>query len=85
MVSGKRQTSQEASPMTHRFAVPLATAGVVSVLAVAVPAASARDYNCSDFSSQRQAQKFFKKHGGPGKDPYRLDADHDGIACEALP
>jgi hypothetical protein len=44
-----------------------------------------RDYDCKDFKTQKQAQKFFKKHGGPKRDPYRLDADHDGIACEALP
>lgn len=44
------------------------------------PAARALDYNCSDFSTQAQAQEYLL----PG-DPYRLDADHDGIACEDLP
>lgn len=32
----------------------------------------------------RQAQSFYKQHGGPKKDPHRLDGDDDGIACEAL-
>jgi hypothetical protein len=43
------------------------------------------DYDCEDFATQCEAQKFYEKHGGPGNDPYRLDADHDGIACEHLP
>ena len=47
------------------------------------PASALRDKDCSDFKTQRQAQKFLKKHGGSKKrDPHRLDADHDGIACE---
>ena len=46
---------------------------------------SGRDYDCDDFSTQKEAQKFFEKHGGPSKDPHRLDADRDGIACESLP
>ena len=44
-----------------------------------------RDRDCSDFSTQRKAQKFFKKHGGPKKDRHNLDADNDGKACEDLP
>lgn len=42
------------------------------------------DYNCSDFATQQQAQEFFVKNGGPSHDPYRLDGDKDGIACEDL-
>ena len=40
------------------------------------------DRNCSDFSSWREAQNFYEKAGSG--DPHRLDADNDGIACEAL-
>jgi excalibur calcium-binding domain-containing protein len=47
--------------------------------------ASASDKDCSDFPTQRAAQVFFLKHGGPRHDPDRLDADHDGIACEDNP
>jgi len=63
----------------------LITAAVV-VLAMALPAASATaaDKDCSDFSTWRQAQNFYKRHGGPRYDPHRLDADRDGIACESL-
>lgn len=42
--------------------------------------ASARDYDCADFASQAEAQENLL----PG-DPYRLDGDSDGVACEDLP
>ncbi len=56
----------------------------VVVLAATTAPVSAADKDCSDFSSWRQAQNFYKKHGGPRYDPHRLDADRDGIACEDL-
>jgi len=56
----------------------------VVALALAAAPASAGDKDCADFSTWKQAQKFFKKHGGPRYDPHRLDGDNDGIACEAL-
>ena len=43
------------------------------------------EYNCDDFSTQPEAQKFFTKAGGPSKDTNRLDGDNDGEACESLP
>lgn len=58
-------------------------------LAVAVPApasaaqARAADRDCSDFSTQGEAQRYFDRIG-PG-DPDRLDADGDGRACDSLP
>lgn len=42
--------------------------------------AAARDYDCADFANQAEAEEYLL----PG-DPYRLDADHDGVACEDLP
>lgn len=42
-------------------------------------------YNCSDFSTQPEAQQFFEKVGGVGKDVNRLDGNKDGDACESLP
>ena len=42
--------------------------------------ARARDYDCSDFATQAEAQEYLL----PG-DPYNLDGDGDGIACESLP
>ena len=40
------------------------------------------DRDCADFTSWDDAQRFFLA-AGPS-DPHRLDADDDGIACEAL-
>lgn len=57
---------------------------VVAGFLVAAQPAAAADKDCSDFGSWRAAQKFYKKHGGPRYDPHRLDADHDGVACESL-
>ena len=59
---------------------------VAGLLASTPTTASARsDKDCADFSSQKAAQIFFLKHGGPRYDPDRLDADRDGIACEDNP
>jgi Excalibur calcium-binding domain len=63
---------------------PLAALGAMIVLAFAAAPATAADKDCSDFSTWRQAQRFYKNHGGPRYDPHRLDGDHDGIACESL-
>lgn len=38
-----------------------------------------KDYNCRDFSSQSAAQSLLNRTPG---DPYKLDADKDGFACE---
>jgi len=43
------------------------------------------DYDCSDFSTHNEAQRFFELEGGPYKDHHGLDRDNDGIACESLP
>jgi hypothetical protein len=43
-------------------------------------AAPTRDYDCDDFESQEEAQLYLV----PG-DPYGLDEDGNGVACETLP
>jgi Excalibur calcium-binding domain len=52
-------------------------------LVIAAPGASAHNdpKDCSDFPTQKAAQKWFRHHH-PRADPAGLDADHDGIACE---
>ncbi len=70
------------SPRTA-LALALALAGGVLALAagaVSPPQAAARDYDCADFASQAEAEEYLL----PG-DPYNLDGDSDGIACEDLP
>jgi micrococcal nuclease len=63
---------------------PAASSGSPSQ-APAPSAGGGGDRDCSDFSSQREAQAFFEAEGGPGQDPHRLDGDNDGLACESLP
>lgn len=58
----------------------LLIAGIVLEGLVFSTPAQALDYDCADFSNQAEAQE----HLLPG-DPYRLDGDNDGIACESLP
>ena len=48
------------------------------------PTASGRK-DCSDFATQQAAQAFFEQNGGPANDPFNLDVDNDGKACEGLP
>ena len=43
------------------------------------------DRDCSDFTTQTEAQAFFVAAGGPASDPHRLDRDGDGVVCESLP
>jgi hypothetical protein len=44
------------------------------------------DKDCKNFKYQEDAQSYFIKDGGSKKrNVDNLDADHDGIACEALP
>ncbi|MEH7503311.1 excalibur calcium-binding domain-containing protein [Neobacillus drentensis] len=40
------------------------------------------DMNCTDFSTQEEAQQYFEDNGGTESDPDDLDRDGDGIACE---
>ena len=79
------------APATRRHLLGLALVSAVSV-AVADEAVAKRkkpktgtgDDTCDDFDSQKEAQRFFERHD-PEDDPYRLDADNDGKACEDLP
>jgi PBP1b-binding outer membrane lipoprotein LpoB len=41
------------------------------------------DRDCSDFSTQREAQAFFDSAGSG--DPHGLDRDKDGRVCETSP
>jgi len=61
-----------------------ATAGVLVTAALSLGlsgTAHAQDLDCSDFATQPEAQAVFNQDLN---DPNNLDADNDGIACEAL-
>ena len=65
--------------------VTLSTVGITGLAAALAPPGAAADRDCPDFANQAAAQTYFLAHGGPAKDPDRLDADGDGVACESLP
>ena len=50
-----------------------------------IPSLNPNKIDCKKFSTQAEAQAFFIAQGGPENDPYQLDGDHDGVACERLP
>ncbi len=58
----------------------LATVSLVASMMFAPAAFAQTDYDCSDFATQEQAQQFLL-----AGDPYGLDADNDGMACDDLP
>ncbi|MEJ2865338.1 excalibur calcium-binding domain-containing protein [Actinomycetospora flava] len=69
-----------------RIAAGLCTALVASGLALGAGVAAAADKNCSDFTSQPQAQAYFTANGGSAiNNVNNLDADHDGMACDTHP
>ncbi len=62
----------------------IGAAGTLFALAATVPLAApahAQDRDCGDFVFQEDAQAVLN---ADPSDPNGLDADHDGIACEAL-
>lgn len=64
--------------MRRRVAIAVGLAMLGALLAPSL--ATARDYDCADFNTQEEAQEYLL----PG-DPYNLDGDNDGEACEDLP
>ncbi len=58
------------APITHAHASSAQTASLI---------------DCREFIDQAEAQRFFEVKGGPRSDPYNLDGDGDGIACEPGP
>lgn len=55
-------------------------ASVPETTALETTASAAGDFSCADFGTQAEAQTYLT----PG-DPYVLDPDGDGLACEELP
>ncbi len=57
-------------------------------LVFAGPSGAQSTVSCSSFATQQQAQAFYDQHKNDNPsnpDPYHLDADGDGKACEGLP
>lgn len=57
-----------------------------NTVAEGTPGAKGEDmYNCDDFATQGEAQRFFDNAGGVANDVNNLDGNNDGVACQALP
>jgi hypothetical protein len=62
--------------------------GTLALLFLLSTPALAQQQDCSDFSTQEEAQEFYDDHreDDPNDpDPFDLDTDGDGQACEGLP
>ena len=74
------------TPTRRPTRTPTTTPTATPTTAPAPCACYANLYNCSDFSTQAEAQACYDHCIAQGAgDIHRLDADHDGIACESLP
>jgi hypothetical protein len=56
------------------------TTDETTVAEATTSASPVKDYDCTDFETQEEAQLYL----APG-DPYQLDQDNNGLACETLP
>ena len=66
-------------------ATAAAVAFACATASLPAPAAAAHgedDADCADVPDHWTAQAVSEAHGGPAVDPYDLDADYDGVACE---
>ena len=64
------------------------TSGAAAAQTATPTAAATGTQDCADFDTQEQAQAFYDQHtqDTPGNpDPFDLDTDGDGKACEGLP
>ncbi|MEV0838898.1 excalibur calcium-binding domain-containing protein [Actinocatenispora sera] len=67
--------------MLGRAALAVGTLAVMAIVPLS-GVAHAADLDCKDFRYQEDAQQVYNQDPS---DPNRLDADHDGIACEDNP
>ena len=59
------------------------TATMTSLIVLPTAAQQADlDYDCTDFDSRSDAQDYYEAQGGPIYDPFNLDDNDDGEACE---
>lgn len=62
---------------------PTPTASAVAASPTLTPERTDEPDDCDDFATHRDAQLYFLEQGGPLDDPFGLDTDGDGIACNA--
>ena len=70
-------------PVATTVATPAPTVVAPGPAATVPPGATLDDKDCSDFSTQADAQNFYRESGGPDQDFHGLDADRNGQACDS--
>ena len=75
-----QETTTSQTPAPEATAPEETAPGTTEPTTPAASASAAGDYSCADFGTQEEAQTYLT----PG-DPYVLDPDGDGLACEELP
>jgi len=73
-------TSRYSGAIKRSLLILLGTLATMIALGSQASPAMAVDYDCSDFGTQAEAQSYLL-----AGDPYNLDGDNDGVACESLP
>lgn len=76
-------TQAEADAYSSGEASGASPSPTASATTEASASAAPEDVNCDDFASQFGAQQYYDFNSPPG-DPYNLDSDNDGLACEEL-
>jgi hypothetical protein len=74
-------SQQNVMPWEYRRGERVSSTNTSNANSSNFPACVDTDCDCSDFSSQQQAQRILEAFSG---DPHRLDGDGNGIACESL-
>jgi micrococcal nuclease len=79
---GKRSDNQPLSSASPRPQQPTTTSPTPTTTTGNLPACTNSDCDCKNFKTQAEAQRVLDAFAG---DPYKLDGDKDGKACESLP
>ncbi|MGH2616059.1 MAG: hypothetical protein ACRDJC_12525 [Thermomicrobiales bacterium] len=70
------------APRRVALTVTISLAGSMLLTLGAEAGQSGDDFDCTDFDTRTDAQAFYEEAGGPLYDPFNLDDDEDGVACE---
>ena len=81
--NGITQHSATATPYSQTIPSPRVITRTPTPSAVEEPVILTESINCGVFNSPEQAQETFLLAGGPFEDPYLLDTNGDGLACNA--
>jgi micrococcal nuclease len=79
---GKRSDNRPSTGASPRPQQPTMTTPTPTTTTGNLPACTQTDCDCKDFKTQAEAKRVLDAFPG---DPFDLDRDKDGVACESLP